>query len=95
MRKAKAQVSAFRTRSQRAYAHELYKKPTKEVKENLKKDKKELISRLAMKAEEEAPNGHKTILYQTTKTLAGKLEVPIKDKDVKTIFFGKEVQSKR
>ena len=67
------------------------------MKRSVKKDKEEFTRRLAEKAEEAAAEGHVRILYQTTRTLAGKYgkpEIPVKDKEGKNLF-GKEAQSKR
>ena len=78
-------------------AQEEYNHAAKEVKRSLQKDKETYISSLAEKAEKAANNGQMRTLYQTTKTLSGKVsisEVPVKDKDGKTVFE-KEDQKKR
>ena len=96
-RELKAQGNASRTRATRADVKEQYRVAAKDVKKSIKRDKEVFTSRLAEKAEEAAAGGHMRILYQTTKTLAGKYgkpEIPVKDQDGKTIF-GKEALSKR
>ena len=96
-RQLKAEVNASRTRGTRADAQEQYRTAAKDVKRALKQDKEEYTNRMAQRAEEAAAGGHMRILYQTTKTLAGKFgkpEVPVKDQDGRTIF-GKEAQAKR
>ena len=96
-RKLKTEVVGSRTRGLKSKAQELYRMAAKDAKRSIKKDKEEFTNRLAEKAEKAATGGHMRILYQTTKTLAGKYgkpDVPVKDKDGKTIF-GKDDQSKR
>ena len=96
-RKKKQHVNESKTRSQKMKAQEEYNHAAKEVKRSLQKDKETYISSLAEKAEKAANNGQMRTLYQTTKTLSGKVsisEVPVKDKDGKTVFE-KEDQKKR
>ena len=96
-RKKKLQVNESRTRTQKRKAQGEYNQAAKEVKKSLKKDKEAYLNKLAEKAERAANTGQMRTLYQTTKSLSGKFrmpEVPVKDKDGKTIFE-KEAQKKR
>ena len=83
-RKLKLEVVGSRTRGLKSKAQELYRMAAKDTKRSIKKDKEEFTNSLAEKVEKEATGGHMRILYQTTKTLAGKYGkpyVPVKDKD--------------
>ena len=96
-KKKKEEINNSKTIFAKETAQGEYKTAAREVKRSLKRDKEEHINNLAEKAEKAAVEGHMNIVYQITKTLSGKhgrTEVPVKDKDGKTIF-GKEDQAKR
>ena len=93
----KAAVNVSRTRAAKAKAQEEYTAVDKEVKESIKKDKKDFIEDLARNAEEAAGQGNLRELYQVTRRLAGKFQQtdkPIKDKEGNSLLT-KEEQMRR
>ena len=59
-----------------------------EVKKSVKRDKEVFLNEIADKAERAAAAGQQGILYQMSKTLAGKrrkADIPVKDKEGKAI----------
>ena len=96
-RKKKAAANEARTRTEKELAHAAYAEAHREVKRSIRKDKDNFINELAERAEKAAQNGHTRTLYQTTRILSGKRnipEVPVKDAEGKTIFDN-ESQCKR
>ena len=93
----KAIVNSSRARAEKVRAQKEYADANKEVKRNIKTDKKNYINSLAKEAEEAAYSGNMKQLYDTTRKLSGKYgrpERPVKDKNGKTII-GKEGQFSR
>ena len=87
-KKKKDQVNRSKTRAAKAKAQEEYTKAMKEVKVNIRKDKRNYVDDLARKAEEAAGAGNMRGLYETTKKLAGRYrnaDVPVKDKEGKLL----------
>ena len=83
----KAAVNSSRTRAAKAKAQEEYKEAHREVKQRLKKDKKDFIEGLAAEAEQAAYSGNMKQLYDITKRLTGRFnnpERPVKDKQGNT-----------
>ena len=84
----KEAVNLSRTRISKKAAQAEYTQAHKEVKRNLKKDKRDHIDSLADEAEEAAYHGNMKDLYMITKKLSGKYsrpERPVKDKQGQTI----------
>ena len=83
-RKRKKEVlNSSRTRAGRARAQEEYTAADREVKKNIKKDKRDFIEDLASQAETAAGQGNLREVYQVTRKLAGKFQQsdkPVKDK---------------
>ena len=80
----KTTLNMSRTRAAKAKAQEEYTAAEKEVKKNIKKDKRNYIEDLASQAETAAGQGNLKDLYLLTKKLAGKFqhtERPVKDKN--------------
>jgi endonuclease/exonuclease/phosphatase family metal-dependent hydrolase len=93
----KAELNRCKTRSAKAKAHETYQEVNKEVKRNIRSDKRKYIEDLAREAEEAAGKGNMRDLYNITRKLTGKYKQSsglIKDKDGKVISNTKE-QMKR
>ena len=93
----KAAINISRTRAAKAKAQEEYTAVDKEVKESIKKDKRDFIEDLARKAEEAAGQGNLRELYQVTRSLAGKFQQsdkPVRDKDGNSLLT-KEEQLRR
>ena len=71
-RQKKEIVNASRTRREKQEAAEEYSKAHKEVKKSVKRDKEVFLNEIVDKAERAAAAGQQGILYQMSKTLAGK-----------------------
>ena len=96
-RSKKAAMNESRTRGAKETAQADHAEAARKVKASVRKDKELFMNELAEKAEKAATEGHMRTLHQTAKILSGKRvssEMPVKDKDGKTIF-GKEEQMKR
>ena len=72
-----------RTRAEKARAQKEHADANKEVKRNIKTDKKNYINSLAKEAEEAAYGGNMKQLYDTTRKLSGKYGRP--ERPVKVI----------
>ena len=79
----KEKLNNCKTRSAKTKAQEEYTQANKEVKNSVKRDKREYIDNLAKQAETAAGQGNMKDLYMITKKLAGKfqqIDKPVKDK---------------
>ena len=84
----KSALNTSRTRAAKSKAQAEYTTADREVKRNIRKDKRDYIDHLASQAEEAASQGNFKDLYLTTKKLAGKFQqtdMPVKDKDGKLL----------
>jgi outer membrane protein assembly factor BamA len=88
----KVEVNISRTRAERAHAQGTYKTTNRNLKTNIKADKRNYIEALAVEAEEAFLYGNMKDLYNTTKKLPwtfSKSERPVMDKEG-MIMQGKE-----
>jgi hypothetical protein len=84
----KAAVNSSKTRASKVKVQKEYTDAHKEVKRNIKIDKRNYVEGLAAEAEEAIGSGNMKKLYDITKKLSGKYsktERPVKDKQGKTI----------
>ena len=92
-KKKKGLLNRSLTRASKARAQEEYTAADKEVKKNVKKDKKAYIDDLAKQAEEAAGQGNLKELYMVTRRLAGKFQQtdkPVRDKNGITLTTAEE-----
>ncbi|VDP79546.1 unnamed protein product [Schistosoma mattheei] len=91
----KTAINNSRTRTEKFQAQAEYIEANKQVKRNIRADRKKYVEALATTAEKAAREGNMVQLYDTTKKLAGKHskpERPVKDKEGKPIT---EIQQQR
>ena len=88
-RDAKEEINQSRNEETKRIAREKYSDAHKAAKEAVRRDKQAYLDSMAEKAEQAAANGHMKIVYQITKSIAGKYSkpsIPVKDKQGNTIF---------
>ena len=92
-KKKKAELNTSRTRGAKAKAQEEYTVVAKQVKQSIRKDKRDYIDNLAREAEEAAGQGNLKDLYMITKKLANKFQQsdkPVKDMHGKSLTTAAE-----
>ena len=88
-REIKEEINKSRSEEEKRTAREKYSEAHKAAKDSVRKDKQAYLEEMAEKAEQAAANGHMKIVYQVTKTIAGKYgkpSIPVKDKQGHPIF---------
>ncbi|VDO54607.1 unnamed protein product [Schistosoma margrebowiei] len=92
-----AVISSSRTRAETAKSQAEYTKSNKHVKKSIRTNKRKFVEYLSMTAEKAAREGDTRQLYDATKKFAGnygKLERPVKNKEVKVITNTEEQQNR-
>jgi len=82
-KRKKAILNTSRTRAAKSNAQEAYTIANNEVKQSIRRDKRDNVDNLAKQAEEAAAKGNLKDLYMTTKKLSNKFqqtEKPVRDK---------------
>jgi hypothetical protein len=87
-RTLKQQIGSAKTRLQKQRAQEEYNHMNREVKKSARKDKRDLVDRLATEAEEATEKQDMKTLHDITRQLSGRrtnTDRPVKDKDGNTL----------
>ena len=88
-REIKEEINQSQSEEEKRIAREKYSEAHREAKDSVRRDKQTYLEDMAEKAEQAAANGHMKIVYQVTKTIAGKYGKPsilVRDKQGHPIF---------